>query len=169
MGDNEPESQSLSPQVQGTAWWARELSASCKEGSQERWAAGQAELPSPAGQSLWRLMPREISVVWSSTLVCGAWLSQRWSGTCLSYTLESVIPTLLGLFDKCLGIPDANWGICPGTYGWHLAVLLDTPSGKYGIFPGACLWVVPLCRHGCSDHVCRYLECVSLPDVFTLT
>ena len=35
MGDNEPESQSLSLQVRETAWWARELSASCKEGSLE--------------------------------------------------------------------------------------------------------------------------------------
>ena len=35
MGDNEPESQSLSLQVQETAQWARELSASCKEGSPE--------------------------------------------------------------------------------------------------------------------------------------
>ena len=31
-----------------------------------------AEVLSPAGQSLWQLMPREISVEWSSALVCGA-------------------------------------------------------------------------------------------------
>ena len=35
MGDNRPESQRLSLQVWETAQWARELSASCKEGSPE--------------------------------------------------------------------------------------------------------------------------------------
>ena len=39
MGVNEPESQSLRLQVQETALWARESSASCKEGS-----------PGPGGQ-----------------------------------------------------------------------------------------------------------------------
>ena len=168
MGDNEPQSQRLSLQVWETAWWARESSASHKEGPPET-GGKQATSSVQQGRVSGGQMQREISAAWSSPLVCGAWLSQQWSGACLSYILKVVYSTLLGLFDKCLGIPDANWGICPGTYGWHLAVLLDTPSGKYGIFPGACLWVVPLCRHGCSDHVCRYLECVSLPDVFTLT
>ena len=35
MGNNEAESQSLSQQVPEAAQWARELSASCKEGSLE--------------------------------------------------------------------------------------------------------------------------------------
>ena len=52
-----------------------------------------------------------------------------------------------GSFDKCLDIPDTNCGICPGPY----------------------LWVVPLCRHGRSNHMCRYLSCVSSPDVSALT
>ena len=52
---------------------------------------------SPAWQSLRQLMPREISVVRSSTLVCGAQLSQQWFGACLSYTLRVVDSTLLGL------------------------------------------------------------------------
>ena len=36
-----------------------------------------------------------------------------------------------GSFDKCLGTPDATWGIYPGTYGWYMAVLLGTPKGKW--------------------------------------
>ena len=105
------------------------------------------EVLGPAGQGPQQQMPREISVVWSSALVCGARLSQQWSGACLSYTLKVLYSTLLGLFGKCLGILDAKWGISPGAY----------------------LWVVPLCSHGCSDHMCRYLRCVSLPDVSALT
>ena len=46
---------------------------------------------------------------------------------------------------------------------------LGTPYGKWEISPGAYLWVVLLCRHGCSGHVCRYLRCVSLPDVYNMT
>ena len=45
MADNEPESQSLSVQVQETARWARELSASCKEESPE--PGGQQDRQSP--------------------------------------------------------------------------------------------------------------------------
>ena len=91
-------------------------------------------------------MPREIRGAWGSTLVCGARLSQQWSGARLSYALKVVYSTLLGLSDKCLDTPDARCGISPGAY----------------------LWVVLLCMHGYSDHVCRCLKCVSLPDVFTL-
>ena len=123
------------------------------------------EVPSPAGQSLWWPMPRENS----STLACGARLSQQWSGTCLSHTLKVVHSTLLGLSDKCLGTPDAKWGIFQGAHGWYMAVLLDTPAGKCGISPGPYLWLVLLCRHGYSNYMCRYLRCVSLPDVPALT
>ena len=86
-------------------------------------------------------------MAWSSTLVWGAQLSQQWSGACLSYALEVVYSTLLDFFDKCLATSDA----------------------KCGIFPEAYLWVVLLCRPGCFDHVCRYLRCVSMPDVSALT
>ena len=107
-------------------------------------------------------MPRLISVAWSSCLVCGSRLSQQSSGACLSCALKVVYSTLLSLFDKCLGTLDAKWGICLGTYGWYMAVLLDTPAGKYGISPGSYLWVVLLCRQGSSDYLCKYLSYVFL-------
>ena len=105
------------------------------------------EVLSLAGQSLWKLMPRETSMVWNSTLVCGAQQSQKWSRNCFSYTLKVGYSTILGLFDKYLGTPDAKWGISPEAY----------------------LWVFPPCRRGCSDHVCRYRGYVSFPDVSALT
>ena len=113
--------------------------------SGHRWEAG--DILSPAEQSLWQRMSRKIGETWSSSLVCGAWLSQQWSGACLSYTFRVVHSTLPGLLSKCLGILVA----------------------KCGIFPEAYLWVAPLCRRGCSDHMCIYLRCVSMPQVFTLT
>ena len=66
------------------------------------------EVLSPAGQSLWQLMPREISVA-GAALWCVA-LGYLSSG------LEpaSVIPvrvmhsTLLGLSDKCIDTPDGK-------------------------------------------------------------
>lgn len=63
------------------------------------------------------------------------------------YALKKVYSTPLGLFDKCLG----------------------TPDGKCGISPGAYLWVVPFCRRGSSNHMCRYLGCVFLPDMSSMT
>ncbi|KAF6119901.1 hypothetical protein HJG60_010284 [Phyllostomus discolor] len=102
---------------------------------------------SPAGQSLWQPMARQISVVWSSTLVCGSQLSQQWCGPCLNNTLKMLYSTILGPFKRCLGTPNAKCGISPGDY----------------------LRVVPLCKHCCSDHMGRYLKCVSLPDVSALT
>ena len=45
MGNNEPESQCLSLQVQDTAVWAKESSASCKQGSLQR--GGQQGRQSP--------------------------------------------------------------------------------------------------------------------------
>ena len=79
------------------------------------------------------------SGVWSSALSSGLGLTQLY--------LESGVLYPSGSFDKCLGIPDGKWEISPGPYPW----------------------VVPLCRHGYSDHVYRYLRCVSLPDVSALT
>ena len=47
-------------------------------------------------------MPREISVAWRSTLVCGARLSQQWAGACLSYNFKVVDSPLLGLLISVL-------------------------------------------------------------------
>ena len=65
----------------------------------------------------------EISMAWRSTLVCGAQLSQQWSGACLSYTLNVVHSSFLGLFNKCLDTPDAS-GEFPQEliYGWSRSV-----------------------------------------------
>ena len=57
MGDNEPEPQSLGLQVQETARWARELSASCKGGSLE--PGGQQGRRSPQSS---RTEPPEVYV-----------------------------------------------------------------------------------------------------------
>ena len=167
MEDNEPESQNLSLQVWEPAQWTRECLA--RKDLQSQVGSRADEVLSPAGQSLWWPMPREISVSWSNTLVCGGQLSQECSGTCFSYTLKMVYSTLLGLFDKCLCTHDAMCGISPGAYGCYMAVLLDSLAGKCGMSPGASLWVVLLCRHGCSDHTGRYFRCVSLPDMSVLT
>ena len=56
--------------------------------------SGAGEVLSPAGQSLWPPVPRGSSVAWSSPLVCGARLSQQWSGACLSDTLTVVDSTV---------------------------------------------------------------------------
>ena len=144
MGDNKP-----SPRV-SVCRSGRQHSGqgSCqrlaRKDLQNRVGRREDKLLSSARRSLWWLMPRETSVVWSSTLVCGAQLSQQWSGACLSYTLKVAYSSLLGLFDKCLG----------------------TPAGECGISPGDYLWVVLLCKLGCSDHVGRY---VSLSDVSSMT
>ena len=170
MEDIEPESQCLSLQVRETARWARELSVSFREGSPE--PGGQQvgrRNPQFSRQNLQWPMPREIRVAWGSTLESGVWLYQQWSATCFSYRLKVEYSTLLGLFDKCLGTPDAKWGMYPGACGWYTIALLNTPVGKCGISPGAYLWVVPLCRPVCSGLMCRYLRCVSLPDVSALT
>ncbi|KAF6125218.1 hypothetical protein HJG60_009739 [Phyllostomus discolor] len=105
------------------------------------------EVLGPAGQSLRQLMPREIGMVWSSTLGCGVQLSRQWFATYLRHTIESAVLHPPESLDKCLGSPDGKWRLSPGAH----------------------LWVVPLCRHGCPDHVCRYLRCVSLPDVSGVT
>ena len=77
--------------------------------------------------------------------VCVAQLSQQWSGACLSYTLKVVHSTLLGLLISVLA-----------------------PLMASGEFPQelVCGWS---CRHGCSGHAFRYLRCVSLPDVSSMT
>ena len=77
----------------------------------------QAEICVTAGQ-----MPREISVAWSSTLVSRAWLSQQWSGACLSYFMKVVNSTLLGLLINVLASLEANEEfIWEPIYGWSLS------------------------------------------------
>ena len=66
------------------------------------------EVLSPAGQRLWWPVPREIGVVWSSILVCGAQLPQQWPEACLSYTFRVVYSTLLGLLMSVLAPLRAN-------------------------------------------------------------
>ena len=65
-------------------------------------------------------------------------LSSGLAGSCLSYTLKVVSSTLLGLFNKCLGTPDAKWGICPGTYAWSCSAetaVLITSADILGVSP----------------------------------
>ena len=98
-------------------------------------------------------------------------LSLQWSGTGLSYTLKVVYSTLLGLFNKCLGTLDANWGIFPGAYGCYMAVLLDTLAGKCGISPLS-LSGEPFYGWSCSADMatlttCADILCVSLSDIFS--
>ena len=116
-------------------------------------------------------MPREISEARSSTRVCEAQWSQQWSGASLGYPLKVVGSTL-----SDLGTPDAKEGNYPGSHGWYMAVLLDTPAGKWGIpqepvYGGsrsADMAVLVTCAGilGVSDHMGRY---VSLSDVSALT
>ena len=95
------------------------MSASCKEGSPQPGGQQADKALSPARQSLQWPKPREVSVAWSSTLVCGAPLSQQWSGACLSDTLTVVDSTLLVLLIKVLA-PLMASGDFPQKpiYGW---------------------------------------------------
>ena len=111
--------------------------------SRDRWQQGRRH-PQPSRAGPPAAMPREISVAWSSTLVCGAQLSQQWAGTRLPYILKVVHSISLGPFDKCLGTPDGKWGISPGAY----------------------LWMASLWRHGFLT-MCAS-RCVSLPGVSAL-
>ena len=74
-------------------------------------------------------------------------LSQQWSGICLGYTLESGVLHPSGSLDKCLGTPDDKWALSQKAY----------------------LWVLLLCRHGCSCHMYRQLKHAFLPDVSGVT
>ena len=60
-------------------------------------------------------MLRETNVVWSSTLVCGARLSQQWPEACLSYTLRVVDSTLVGVLISVLAPLMASG---ESIYGW---------------------------------------------------
>ena len=117
-GDNKPQSQSLCLQVQGAAWWARESSASCKEGPPE--PGGQQGKRSP--QSLREEPPlvadakggqrgvEQLSGVWSSAVSAVVWSLPQ-----LHLDSGGLHPS--GSLDKCLGTCGAKWGICPGAYG----------------------------------------------------
>ena len=60
--------------------------------------------------------------------MCGARLSQQWSGACLGSPWKVVDPTLLGLFDKCHGAPVPRGGFTQepvgGTWLFCLTLLL---------------------------------------------
>ena len=96
------------------------------------------EVLSPAGQSLWWLMPREINMAWSNILVCGAQLlAVVWA--CLSYTLKVVYSTLLGLLISVWVSPMAS-GKFPQDpiHGWsHSAdmVILILCTDILGVSP----------------------------------
>ena len=130
--------------VQESAPWARELWASCKEGSPE--PGGQQGRQSPQSS---RAEPLAVNVkgdqqgmeqpsgVWSSAIWTVVWsLPQLY--------LESGAINPSGSFDKCLGTPDGEWGISPGAY----------------------LWMASLWRHGFLT-MCAS-RCVSLPGVSAL-
>ena len=147
MGSNEPESQ------RHTVCRSRRQHSgqgSCQRlARKDLWSqvgSRADEVLSPAGQRLQLPMPRRS--VWCGAALC-VWNSAVsavvWSLPQLY--LESGVLHPSGVFDKCFGIPAAKWGICPGSY----------------------LWVAPLYRLGCSDHVCRYLKCVSYADMPVLT
>ena len=66
MGDNKPESQSLNPRVQETTRWARELSASCREGCLEPGGQqGRASSGRCQGRSAWHG-----AALWGAELGC---------------------------------------------------------------------------------------------------
>ena len=92
---------------------------------------------SPAGQSFGQPMPRKISMLWSSTLVCGARLSQQWSGACLSYTLRLVDSHLLGLLISVLApqIPIGEFAQEPMGGAWLFSLALQLASVEFAQDP----------------------------------
>ena len=131
------------------------------DSKQGRWSpqsTGQASGSWCQGRSAWHQ---------SSTLVCGARLSQQWSGACLSYTSKVVYSTLLGLFDKCPGTPDAKWGICPGAYvyGWFRSAdttALTTCSDVLSVSPKQMCLLWP-CGQMCLPARCVYSDLGNFP------
>ena len=149
MGDNEPESQSLSLQVRETAWWSRELSASCKEGSlvprekQGRWSAqsSRAEPLVADAKGDQRGMGQH-SGVWSSAVSAVVWSLPH-----LYHESGAFHPS--GSFNKCLGTPDGKCGISPGAYLWVVLLWQGATSGKELRYPH--IWPENSCV--CSDLV----------------
>ena len=144
MGDNEPKSQSLSLQVQETAWWAKESSTSCKEWFQEPGKQQDRQVPSPAGRAsggwwLWWVMlvadqhgKERHSVVWRSRISAVVWsLPQLYH--------ESHVLHFSGSFDKCLGSSGDKWEFPQEPiYGWSPSVdtaVLITCADILGVSP----------------------------------
>ena len=77
--------------------------------------------------------PRATSMTWSSTRVCGARLSQQWSGACLSYTLKVVFSTLLGLLISVLALlmPSGEFVQEPMGGTWLFCLAPMTASGDF--------------------------------------
>ena len=126
MGNNEPKSQSLSLQVQETARWARELSESCKEGSLE--PGGQQGRRSPQSSRAERPVAHVKEDQYGTKQPSGVWSS----------AVSAMVWSLPQLYPESGGVHPS------GSLDW----CLGTPDSKYGISPGAYLWVVLLCRHG---------------------
>ena len=162
IGNNKPEFQSLSKQVQETAQWARVLQARVLQGriSRVRWAAGWSPQSSGCrcqGRSAWH----------GAALRCVELGSLSSGLKTVSYTLKVEHSTLPGPFDKCLGIPAAQCGNCQEPMG-DIWLFWLTPLMTSVEFPRT-LSMCGLCRHGSSEHMCRHLGCVSLSDVSVLT
>ena len=120
--------------------------------------SGADEVLSPAGQSLWWPMPREISMAWSSTLVRRAWLSRQWSGASFSYTLKLEYSTLLGLFDKCLGTPMPSREFAQEPIsGWSRSTDPAALTTCAGILSGSPCQRCLLCARG---QICLLAGCV---------
>ena len=135
MENNKPKSESLSLQVWETAHWARELSASCREGS--RWAAGQRKFlvqqrRASHGQCQERSVWHEAALWWVELSYLSSGLEPA------SVTPWKWCAPPFWVFDKCLVTPDGMWGICSGAYAWsHSAdmVILITCAIMLGVSP----------------------------------
>ena len=134
MGEKEPESQSLSLQVRETARWAGSRQCLVRKDLRSQVGSRTDRVLHPAGQGLQRPMPRDITVVWNSTLGCGAWLSQQWSGP------ASVIPS--------------KWWTPPF---WVFSINVLTLLMASGESPQE-----PICRSSCSADVATLTKCADI-------
>ena len=127
-------SQSVSLQVQETAWWARESSASFKEGSLEPGAQQGRQSIQSAGHSLWQLMPKETA--WHGA----AYLYVELSCLSMVWSLPQLyFESLLGLLVSVLSplMPRGEFPQEP-TCGWSLSAdvaLLITWAAVLGVSP----------------------------------
>ena len=98
-------------------------------------------------------------MVWSSALVCGAPLSQQWSGACLNDTLTVLDSTLLGVFDKCLGSLDASVELAQAPMGgtWLFCLTALQTSVE---FPQE-----PVCGWSCSADTANLTTCAGILNV----
>ena len=130
-----------------------------RKGLQSQVGSRADKVLSPAGQGLWRVVTREITVAWSSSLGCGALLSQWWSGACLSYTWKVVCSTHLGLFSKCLGtlMPGVESAQGPVGATWQFCLAPLLASGE---FPQE-----PLCGWSCYADMAVLIICVDILSI----